>query len=74
MYTPAATIIDWLSAHPAAQTACQIVVRYSPFNNFPDFITTLSNGVRVDIDQGYGYGRVVDATLFVPGSGTAAIP
>ncbi len=63
MYTSATTIIDWLSSHPEAQASCQLVVRYSPFNNFPDFITSLANGVRLGIDQGYGYGRVVDATL-----------
>jgi hypothetical protein len=74
MYTPASAIIDFMSSHPGSQSACQIVVRYSPFDNYPDYITSLSTGVRLDIDQGYGYGRVVDATLFVPGTGTAALP
>ncbi len=76
MYTPAATIIDWLAAHPEAQpeSACGLIVRYSPFDNFPDYITALTSGVRLGIDQGAGYGRVVDATLFLPGTGSPAIP
>ncbi len=74
MYSSAATIVDWLSNHPGAQTACQVVVRYSPFNNYPDYITSLAYGVRLGIDQGFGFGRVVDATVFAPGTGSAAIP
>jgi hypothetical protein len=74
MYTSVGTIIDWLSNHPGAQTACQIVIRYSPFNNFPDTITSLANGVRLDIDQGFGFGRIVDATVFAAGSGVAPTP
>jgi hypothetical protein len=74
MYSSVATIIDWIAAHPGAQAACQLVIRYSPFNNFPDVVSSLANGVRLDIDQGYGFGRVVDATLFAPGSGVAPTP
>jgi hypothetical protein len=77
MYTPVSTIIDWLAAHPQNEgpsSQCQIVIRYSPFNNYPDYITSLGNGVRLDVDQGYGFGRIVDATLFVPGSGAPVQP
>ena len=67
MYTPVANILDWLESHPGTYSACQMVIRYSPFGNYADYITSLTNGVRLGITQGGGFGRVVDATLFVPG-------
>ncbi len=67
MYTPAAEIIDWLAAHPAQYAKCGIIITYSPYNNFVDFVTSLKNGVRLGITQGGGFGRVVDVTLFEPG-------
>ncbi len=67
MYTPVATILDWLQNHPAAYSNCGIVIRYSPYDNYADYITSLTNGVRLGITQGGGFGRVVDVTLFVPG-------
>jgi hypothetical protein len=67
MYTSVQDIVDWLATHPGATNACGIVTRYSPFNNFVDYITSLTNGVRLGITQGGGLGRVVDVTLFVPG-------
>jgi hypothetical protein len=67
MYSPAADILDWIDKHPATVDSCGMVVRYSPYNNFPDYITSLTNGVRLGITQGGGFGRVVDVTLFSPG-------
>ncbi len=67
MYTPAANVLDWVNKHPDSVNSCGIVVRYSPYNNFPDYITSLTNGVRLGITQGGGFGRVVDVTLFAPG-------
>ena len=64
MYASVETILDWIAAHPGSQDACDIVVRYSPFNNYPDFITSRANGVKVNVSEGAGFGRVVDATLF----------
>ena len=77
MYTPVADVLAWLTAHPgnpqnvnfgppSAQTQCGIIVRYSPFDNYPDFITSLTYGVSIAIDPGLGLGRVFDATLFNP--------
>jgi hypothetical protein len=74
MYDSAAYVLDWLAKHPGvplngvpnATDACNIVVRYSPFNNYPDAITSLTNGVKVSINPGQGLGRIVDATLFDP--------
>ena len=56
-----------LAAHPKAYDNCQMIIRYSPFGNYADYITSLSGGVRLGITQGGGFGRVVDVTLFVPG-------
>ena len=67
MYTPVANILNWLASHPGTYASCQMVIRYSPFGNYADYITSLTNGVRLNITQGGGYGRVVDVTLFVPG-------
>jgi hypothetical protein len=64
MYTSVGHILDWLTSHPGAQDSCDIVVRYSPYNNYPDFITSRANGVKLNISQGTGFGRVVDATLY----------
>ncbi|MEO6575593.1 MAG: hypothetical protein ABIP89_17215, partial [Polyangiaceae bacterium] len=68
MYTSAGYILDWLKNHPGAAdpAKCSIITRYSPFNNYPDFITSLTNGVKVNISQGSGFGRVVDVTIFDP--------
>ena len=74
MYTSAQVILDWIAAHPGSQDACGIVVRYSPYNNYPDFVQSSVNGVRLGIEQGAGLGRVSDATIFVPGSGSPAAP
>jgi hypothetical protein len=77
-YDSAIAIIDWLNAHgggwdpnigdvqPAAKDACGIIIRYSPYNNYIDFITSRSNGVKLSINQGAGLGRVIDATLYDP--------
>jgi hypothetical protein len=67
MYTTVATILDWLGSHPGSYDACGIIIRYSPYGNYADYITSLTNGVRLNITQGGGFGRVVDVTLFVPG-------
>jgi hypothetical protein len=78
-YDSALAIIDWLAAHPGgwdpnldqvdpkAQDACQIIVRYSPYNNYIDYLTAKSYGVKLDIDQGSGLGRVTDIILYDPG-------
>jgi hypothetical protein len=74
MYTPVQDIMSWIGNHPDAQSNCSLIVRYSPFDNYPDYISSVSNGVTVDIDPGQGFGRVVDITLFVPGSGPTPTP
>jgi hypothetical protein len=66
MYDPASNILDWITNHPGSEDSCNIIVRYSVYNNYVDYITSLSAGVQVDINQGGGYGRVVGATIFDP--------
>ena len=67
MYSSVAKILDWFATHPGTYSACQMVIRYSPYGNYADYITSLTNGIRLNITQGGGFGRVVDATLFTPG-------
>ena len=67
MYTSVSSILSWFSAHPAAYNDCQMIIRYSPYNNYADYITSLKNGVRLGVTQGGGYGRIVDVTLSTPG-------
>jgi hypothetical protein len=78
MYDSALSILDWLASHsgsangnvgviPSAQTACQIIVRRSPYDNFVTQITSKSNGVSLNVSGGQGQGRVTDVVLFDPG-------
>jgi hypothetical protein len=68
MYTSTLAIEDWLDAHPGAQTACNIFIRYSPYDNYPDYITSTVNGVLLSVNPGAGGGpgRIADVTLFNP--------
>jgi hypothetical protein len=67
MYSTVASILDWLGNHPNAYESCGIIITYSPYGNYADYISSIANGVRLNITQGGGFGRVVDATLFTPG-------
>ena len=67
MYSPVSAVLQWFQDHPGSYSACQMIIRYSPFGNYADYITSLTAGVRLGITQGGGYGRVVDVTLFQPG-------
>jgi hypothetical protein len=66
MYTSVNSVLSWFAAHPNAYNDCQIIIRYSPYGNYADYITSLQNGVRLSVTQGGGYGRIVDGTLFDP--------
>ena len=75
LFTSVPTILTWLTNHPNASTrsgTCGVIIRYSPFNNYVDYIQSTTNGVRLGVDQGAGGGRVADATLFTPGTGVQA--
>jgi hypothetical protein len=66
MYTSINTILQWISAHPNTYTDCNLIMEYSPYENYLDWINSQSNGVRLESTQGGGYGRIVGATLFDP--------
>jgi hypothetical protein len=77
-YDSAQGVLDWLAAHPggwnaaagavdpSAQSACSVIVRQSPNNNYVDYITSKTNGVKLNINQGSGQGRVTDIVLYDP--------
>ena len=68
MYSSSLDILNWLDAHPGSRTACNVFVRMSPYNNWPDYIWSTTNGVLLSIEPGAGGGppRVSDTTLFDP--------
>jgi hypothetical protein len=66
MYDSAQSMLDWFTGHPGTIDACDIVVRYSPFNNYLDKIFARKYGVSVDISKSFGAGRVDDAMLWDP--------
>jgi hypothetical protein len=66
MYQNAQDIFDWLSAHPNAQTDCNIQIKYSIYGNYPDFVSSLTNGVRFGLNPGFGGSVVSDVTVFDP--------
>jgi hypothetical protein len=67
MYDTVVGIQNWFIQHPGAYANCGMITTYSAFDNFADFMTSTTNGVRLNITQGGGFGRVVDVTLFTPG-------
>ena len=66
MYDSGQSIVQWLDSHPGSRDDCGIIVRNSPFNNYPDFITSSVYGVKVNMSEGGGFGRVTDVTLYDP--------
>jgi hypothetical protein len=77
-YDSAHAILDWFAAHtggfdpsiggaqPTAEVACSVIVKWSPYNNYIDYITSKAYGVKLSINQGAGLGRVIDSTLYDP--------
>ena len=66
MYTSVSTILQWIAAHPTSYTDCNLILEYSPYENYLDYVNSQSNGVRLSSTQGGGFGRIVDGTLFDP--------
>jgi hypothetical protein len=66
MYTNSQDILDWFTEHPAGMNDCDVVYKYSIYGNYPDYITSRANGVRLGINPGYGGGVVTDVTVFDP--------
>jgi hypothetical protein len=65
-YDSVAEVQDWLQHHAGADasTACDILVRFSPFNEAPISITSKSAGVQVTVGQGVGIGRIISAQIY----------
>jgi hypothetical protein len=57
-YESMATVIDWIEKHPGTRDACGLIVRYSPYNNYPHQLIAKEAGMYVIVKQGSGYGRV----------------
>jgi hypothetical protein len=68
MYSSTLDILRWFDNHPGTRTACNIVVRQSPYNNYPDYIVSVTNGVLLAVNPGAGGGpsRIADVTIFDP--------
>ena len=66
MYEPAGPILDWIAAHPTATTDCGIVIQYSIYGNYADYIESNHYGVRVSLNASYGSAVVTDLTVFDP--------
>ena len=67
MYTPTQAVVNWLNSVPSSYADCGIVVRWSPYDNYINLIESTAYGVRLQVTQGGGLGRIVGATLYVPG-------
>jgi hypothetical protein len=72
MYDSGGQVLQWLTQHPGAQDSCNIIVQYSQYDNYLDYISSYSGGVVVGISQGAGYGRITSVQIFDPS--LAAIP
>jgi hypothetical protein len=66
MYDTGGQVLEWLAGHPGLQDTCNVVVQYSEYDNYLDYIASLSAGVAVSISQGAGYGRITDVWVFDP--------
>ena len=59
--------LDWIIAHPNTEKECGIIIRWSEYGNYPDFITSLTCGVKLHTTVGGGQSRIIEVSLFVPG-------
>ncbi len=66
MYDSGQAILDWFNNHPGSVDACDVIVRFAPFNNYIDKIFARANGVTLDISKSQASGRVDDALLWDP--------
>lgn len=66
MYDPAENVLKWFNDHPGAVSACDVVFRYSTYNNVLDYVTSRKAGITFGVTAGGGYGRVNEVWLFDP--------
>ena len=72
MYDNADEIFNFLAKYPdlagnnqGAASDCESI-KYSIYGNYPDYISSLTNGVRLGFTPGFGGSVVTDVTLFDP--------
>lgn len=65
-YESMAEIQDWLRLHPGADSECELVVRYSAFNNYPVMLAAKKAGIVVNVGQGSGVGRITTIEMYDP--------
>jgi hypothetical protein len=63
-YESMEVIMNWINTHPGADDACEIIVRYSAFNNFPMMFAAKAAGVVLNVGQGSGVGRITHIEIF----------
>jgi hypothetical protein len=66
MYENADDLLEYLKIYPSATAACGIQIKYSPYGNYADYISSLQYGVRFGLTPGFGGAVVTDLTLFDP--------
>jgi hypothetical protein len=66
MYDSAASVLKWITDHPTSEVNCQLIIRYTIYNNYVDFITSLSTGVQLSFSTGTALGRVDAVVAFDP--------
>lgn len=63
-YESMAEVIQWIQDHPGTYEACGIIIRYSPFNNFPQMLASTTAGIVLLVNQGSGYGRISSVEIY----------
>ncbi|MFI5296860.1 MAG: hypothetical protein ACHREM_02085 [Polyangiales bacterium] len=66
MYENAITITNYLATYPTAAQDCDIIIKYSPYGNYADYITSRANGIRMGFSPGSGGSVVTDLTVYDP--------
>jgi hypothetical protein len=66
MYDSAASMLQWIADHPSSEINCGLIVRYTVYDNYVDYITSLTAGVRLSFSTGTSLGRVDAIVAFDP--------
>ncbi len=65
-YESMAEVMEWIHAHPGATDSCGLIVRYSPFNNYPMMLASTRAGIVLTVNQGSGFGRISAVEMYDP--------
>jgi len=65
-YESMAEVIEWIQGHPGSYEACGIIIRYSPYNNYPHMLASTTAGIVLLVNQGSGYGRISSVEIYDP--------